>query len=186
MKCYKCPCIKDQFDERIQKLDGIDISGNIVWDEVECDHVDYCYCEKIGGKLYYGRCDEAERITEEEWDKYRENHGLPPIPKDNPEEEKSVDPVPEPTKKQKKRARDRRYNNHLKKLFQRSSFFSGAYPVNEEGEYDPENPVRFKREYNPPRAKWIKKDCNRRIRRRKDVSKRGGYRKESEYSWRLW
>ena len=187
MKCYKCPCIKEQFDDRIQRLDGDGICGLIEWDEVEYDHVDYCYCEKIGCKLYCGRCDDAEAITKEEWDKYREEHGLPPIEESSPiEAEQSIDPVPEPTKKQKKRARDKRYKNHLRKIFQRSSFFNGAYPVDKEGRYDPDNPVRYKREYNPPRAKWIKRHCNKRVRRGKDVPNKNGYRKFSEYWWELW
>lgn len=188
MKCYKCPFLKDDFDFRIARLNGTDICGEIEWDEVEYDHVDYCYCEKMGAKLCItGRCSEAEMITKKEWDEYREQHHMSPIvDSDTEEENKAIDPVPKPTKKQKKRARDRRYKNHLRKIFRRSSFFSGAYPVDKEGRYDPENPVRYKREYNPPRAKWIKRHCNKRVRKGKDVPQNNGYRKFSEYMWELW
>ena len=185
MKCYKCPCIKEQFDDRVQRLDGTDICGYIEWDEVDYDHVSYCYCEKMGHPLYGGRCQDAECITEKEWDEYRELNGMPPIQKEEPLEQE-IEPIPEPTKKQKKRYRDKKYQRHLKGIFYRNHFLSGAYPVNKEGEYDPDNPVRYKREYNPPRARWIKRHCNKRIRRRKDVPNRGGYHKASEYWWELW
>lgn len=194
MKCYKCPMIKEQFDNRIKKLDGSSICGLIYYDEAEYDHIDYCYCDKMGADLYMGRCTDAERLTEEEWDKYREEHDLAPILHrglyDDEEQEivlkgEEIDPVPEPTKKQKKRLRDERYKERLKRLSEYSGF-SGAYPVGEDGYYDNENPIRYKRIYNPPRAKWLKRDCNKRIRRHKDVVKRSGYKKQSEYSWRLW
>ena len=191
MKCYKCPYIQEQFDYRIQKLNGDPICGEIEYDEAEYDHVDYCYCEKMGGKIcIVGRCPEAEVMTKEEWDEYRSEHGMSPIDDDQSIEEViaevEIDPVPIPTKKQKKRNRNKKYQNKLKNMFIRGHWFNPAYPVNKEGSYDPENPVRYKRDYSPRRAKFLRKLSNKKVRKTKGVSNRGNYRKIFDYFWEMW
>lgn len=187
MKCYKCPCIKEDFDFRIARLNGTDICGEIEWDEVEYDHVDYCYCDKMGAKLYQtGRCTDGEMITKEEWDEYRAEHNMPSIEDEDLIEEKESDPVPEPTKKQKKRYRDIKHKKKIRNLYRKNWWFNVSYPVNKFGEFDEDNVAYYKRVYNPPRAKSIRKHCNKRVRKGKDVPQHGGYRKFSEYRWELW
>lgn len=183
MKCYKCPYIQEQFDENIQRWD--DDEYLIEWSEAELDYVNYCFCEKMGHKLYAGRCSDAEHITKEEWNIYREEHGLPPI-EDSEESQDEVDNIPQETKMQKKRRRREEYNQHLKRLSKYHRVCSGAYPVDKNNGYDAENPIRYIRCYNPPRAKWIKKYCNKKVRRKKGIASRGAYKKASEYKWMLW
>lgn len=185
MTCINCPYIREEFDERIKRLD--EVCGHIEYDEADYDHADYCYCDKVNGKpTIMGRCSDAERITKEEWDIYREEHGLPPI-EVSEESQDEIDNIPQETKMQKKRRRREEYNQHLKKLSERPHrTFLGAYPADKNKKYDEENPVRYIRCYNPRRARWIKKYCNRKVRRTKGVASRKGYRKVSDYDWLLW
>ena len=190
MKCYRCPFIQEEFDKRIQMWDGRGRNGLIDYDEAESEHVDYCYCEKVGHKLYAGRCSDAECVTEEEWNQYREEHGLLPILRyiidDSEENQKQIDILPKETKMQRKRRRMAEYRDHLRELSKYHRICSGAYPADRNKNYDDENPVRYIRCYNPRRAKWIKKYCNKKVRRTKGVASRKGYRKVSDYDWMLW
>ena len=46
---------------------------------------------------------------------------------------------------------------------------------------------RYIRYYQPRRAKFVKRKCNRAVRRYKgDLSAKGSYRKVSEYWWEIW
>ena len=184
MKCYKCPMIKEEFDWRIRVSEKL---GLTEYDVAEFNNVDCCNCEKMGGKLsIVGRCSDAEYLTKEEWDQYREEHDLPPIENYSEECKEKENNVPKETKIQRKRNRDKEYKKKLVRLWKDSGSFCGAYPVDEKGKFDDENPVRYKRLYTTKRAKWIKQYCNKKVRRGKNIPSKGGYRKYSGFAWMLW
>ena len=190
MKCYKCPMIKDEFDMRIQRLDNF--CGLIEYDEAEYNHVDYCYCEKMGGKLnIVGRCSDAERMTEEEWKQYREEYGLPSIEDeyiDLEDYKTNTCDLPQQTKIQRKRNRDKKYKEHLKRISDYGNYPPPSYPVDENGDYCKDNPVRYKRfTYKPGKKKYLRKLSNNKVRKAKDLSSKGsGYRRLFDYWWSLW
>ena len=92
--------------------------------------------------------------------------------------------------RQKKRIREMKYRRKLKKRY--SAFhciLPPAIPVdmnNKWADEDEEGFVRYRRSYNPGRAKYLRKLSNRIVRKRKDVPSRGGYRKCFDYWWTLW
>lgn len=199
MKCYKCPMIKKEFDQRILRLDCSEYCGFIYWEDVESDHVDYCYCDKTGGKLYHtGRCNEAELITEEEWDVYREEHGLKSTEEtlgaiDDPLNDQISDPL-KPTKKQKKRVRDKKHKEKQSRIY---NALSNWYPTpmwprykndewwRDEGERG--KILYFKTSHHNRYKQWLKKQSNKKIRRTKGVPKRGkGFKKIFDLWWELW
>ena len=192
MKCYNCPMIKEEFDQRILRLDCSEYCGFIYWEDVESDHVDYCYCDKTGGKLCLtGRCNEAEQITEEEWDVYREEHGLKSTEEtlgaiDDPLNDPINDPL-KPTKKQKKRVRDKKYKEKQRRLYAskyKHKWFPRMWPVfGKDREtilyYNELGKLRYKQ--------FLKKQSNRKIRRTDEVPKKGSkWKKLFDLDWELW
>ena len=191
MKCYKCPMIKEEFDQRILRLDCSEYCGFIYWEDVESDHVDYCYCDKTGGKLCLtGRCDEAEYITEEEWEDYRKAYGLITLDDtllfiDDTINDPINDPL-KPTKKQKKRVRDKKYKEKQSRIY---NALSNWYPTPMWPRYkDADGKVfYFKVPGRNHYKRWLKKEANKRVRRTKDAPKNGkSYRKFLNIFRELW
>ena len=193
MKCYKCPLIKDEFYERILRLD--DFCGQIKWNEVMIDHTAYCWCEKMGGKpTIYGFCSEAEGPTKEEWDTWREENGFSPIDGtknfiDDPLNDTINDPINDPlkpTKKQKKRVRDKKHKEKQSRIY---NALSNWYPTPMWPRYkDKDGKVfYFKVPGRNHYKRWLKKEANKRVRRTKDAPKNGkSYRKFLDIFWEIW
>lgn len=197
MKCLFCSYIQEELISRIKQVIEI-------YDEIPSlyfiitEVLSNCYCDKTGWKLYGGRCDESEMITEEDYIKFLIENGF--IESDDPindPKKQYVDPIKqhieqhiEETKIQRKRNRDKKYKKQLKKIWiYGNKYLASAFPCNKQGSYteeDAEDFVRYKRVYNPRRAKFLKRLCNKKVRRGKDIPSRGGYRKYSDYSWMLW
>ena len=196
MKCYKCPYIREQFDDRIQRLDGSDLCGLIEYDEAEYDHVDYCYCEKMGHDLYAGRCDDAEHITEKEWVEYREEHGLPPTKIPNPvvSDEDVLAYHYIITSKQKKRVGDKKHRKRMDRIYDTVGrhWIVPFWPVYENDEFWREEWEHGKTLYykHPGRnhyKRWLKKQSNKKIRRKGEpTKKRGLLHKLFDFWWELW
>ena len=178
--------IKEEFDQRILRLD--DSCGQIKWDEVMIDHAAYCYCEKIDGKpTIYGFCSEAEGPTKEEWDAWREENGFSPIDDTiNALNDPINDPL-KPTKKQKKRVRDKKYKEKQRRLYDskyKYRWFPRMWPVfGKDREtilyYNELGKLRYKQ--------FLKKQSNRKIRRTDEVPKKGSkWKKLFDLDWELW
>lgn len=195
MKCLFCPVIQGELKNRINNF--------IVWEgyfpdkgELEWDIIANCWCDKTGYKIWDSCCDDMtpyQILTEEEYEDFCEinNYNITIIEEDNNEEEiQEIDPVPEVTKRQNKRARDKRYKNKLKRMWQytKNWYPSPAYPIDKNGEYadTEEETVTYKRQYSPRRSKYLRKLSNKKVRRKKGISNRGGYRKVFDYQWELW
>ena len=172
---------------------------NDAWDSILS-----CECDKVSTLIwsaYCDRCNGWNGITEEEWEEWCKANGFPYraagfTVKDNNNEDIMDDylliDAPKPTKKQIKRDRKERYQNHLKQIQVRSRYWiSGAWPVDKDGNYvsdDSPEFVRFKRGYRGKRSKQLKRRYNKALRRIKDVPLKGnGYRKSSgDFWWDLW
>ena len=196
MKCYKCSFIQEQFDERIQSLDGTEICGLIEYDEAEYDHVDYCYCEKIGHRLYVGRCEDAARLTKEEWDQYREEHGLEPLKKykHKPTDEEVLEYEYKITQKQRRRIGDKKYRKRLDRIYDDVGrhWIVPFWPKYEKDEWWREDTDHGKTLYYkfPGRnhyKRWLKKQSNKKIRRKGEpTQKKRGLFKLFDLWWELW
>lgn len=203
MECLFCPYIQDELLSRLNNYIRFD---NTIPDKDDAwDSILSCECEKVGTFICWGihcdRCNGWNGITEEEWEDWCRLNNFPcktsdldKINENNYEDiidDYLLVKVPEPTKKQIKRDREERYQNHLKQIQQRKKYWiGGAWPVDKDGHYvsdDSPEFVRFKRGYRGKRSKYIKRHCNKRIRRKDNFSLKGnGYRKASEFWWELW
>lgn len=199
MECFDCPIIQKELWDRI--------NGWIEWEgyipsaeDIEDKIISNCWCEKIEYKIWFTKCDDQipyNRLTEAEWVTYCNQNNIPYVypyedsKQDNKEDKDVLEYIPEVTKRQRKRYIDQKHKKKLRKLWKEcSGWGSGAYPVDINGDYirdDEEGFVRYKRSYNPRRAKYIKNLCNRKLRRtKKDIPSKGGYRRINEYWWLLW
>lgn len=196
MKCFYCPMIQDEMWNRIDnwiKYEGYVPSAEDIEDEI----IAYCWCGKVGYKIWYTICYENtpyNRLTEEEWTEYCKKYDIPYVypyeNNDTKEKQEFLDCIPKVTKKQKKRLTDQKYKRKLRKLWKESTGWgSGAFPVDINGNYvrdDEEEFVRYKRQYNPRRAKYLRRIGNKKVRKGKDIPSRSGYRKVFDFCWELW
>lgn len=92
----------------------------------------------------------------------------------------------------KKESRERRKNDkkhfrHLKDLWDKlkDGYFSPAYPCDKDREFNKEDPEYYKREYRGQRSKWLKKNCNKKLRNsnEEELFKNGEYKKNSDFWW---
>lgn len=201
MECLFCPLMQDELLIRLNNY--IRFEDTIPCKDDAWDSILSCECDKIGTLIWFAHCDRCNGwngITEEEWEEWCNVNGFPyratdPIVNENNNEDIMDDYLlvnaPKPTKKQKKRDREKRYQNHLKQIQERGKYWiSGVWPVDKNGDYvrdDSPDFVRFKRGYRGKRSKYIKRHCNKRIRRKDNFPLKGnGYRKASEFWWELW
>lgn len=212
MKCLFCPLIQDELLTRLN--DYIRFYNTIPCKDDAWDSILSCECDKIGSLIGFEQCEECNSyvgITEEEWEDWCNINGFPyriadfdSVKENNKdiqdnilhnmqdhEEDIPLVEAPKPTKKQIKRNRKERYQNHLKQIQEKGKYWiSGIWPVDKNGDYvrdDSPEFVRFKRGYRGKRSKYIKRHCNKRIRRKDNFPLKGnGYRKASEFWWELW
>ena len=199
MKCLFCSYVREELISRTKQV--IEIYGEnpslyFIITEVLAN----CYCDKTGWKLYGGRCDESEMISEEDYIEFLIENGFEEQIDEFEEEKFPIDdlindpindPINKETKIQRKRNRDRRYKAKAKRKYQdlKNSFPSPFYPVGKDGGYesDENKIVRYKRDYNPPRAKWLRKVSNKKVRKEKEIPSKGsGFKKLFDYWWNLW
>lgn len=191
MKCIECPYIKDEFHEKIEFYKRcMDRGYEKEFPTIEClqDMIEHCECEKLGWELGpIGTCEKnAKMISDNDYEaiitKYFGEQNENNSTKENIE--------PEETKIQKKRIRDEKYKGHLRQLWNENKrWFSSCYPCDSKGSYAEENSedfVRYKRVYNPRRAKFLRRIANKKVRKSKNVPRRGGYKKVYDYVWELW
>ena len=77
--------------------------------------------------------------------------------------------------------RSRETRKRYKRLHEETMHHYGA------GVWYDEEKGRYIRYYQPRRAKWIKKYCNRAVRRYKGrLTNKGTYRKVAEFWWMMW
>lgn len=168
MGCENCSYIKDELDSKInwylEKESRYDTQNNIyqsmTYDEIINYEIEYCWCEKIGGKLcWYGQCSDAYSNEIK-----HKNHS-------NKKKRNK--------KKRNKRERDFKYKQHLKYLSKSSRGYPAAvYPIDKYGRYIwfpdniPKETIYYKRCYRSNNGKtgcsrYCKKISNRKIRRYK-------------------
>lgn len=90
--------------------------------------------------------------------------------------------------------RDSKYKQKLKRLYEytKNNYPSACFPVNQDGYYDPENPVYYKRFYLSKNGRgcitsYYKRQANKAVRRYKgDISKGCNYKKIFEYAWSVY
>ena len=200
MKCLFCPLIQDELLTRLN--DYIRFKNTVPCKDDAWDSILSCECDKIGTLIWFDQCEEAIDyigITEEDWEKWCNLNNFPyeityKVNDNNYNDiidDYLLVKAPEPTKKQKKRDREERYKNHLKQIQERGRhWINGIYPVDKDGYYvndDSPEFIRFKRSYRGKRSKYLKRYCNKRVRRKDNFSLKGnGYRKVSEFWWELW
>ena len=124
MKCLLCPYIQKELISRLNQVIEI-------YDEIPSlyfiitEVLSNCYCDKTGWKLYGGRCDGFEMITEEDYTEFLIKNGYGEQIEGLEEEkfpitdETSIDPLNDikETKIQRKRNRDKKYKKQLRKIW---------------------------------------------------------------------
>ena len=187
MNCKDCPYIKDEFDRRIQWYEeyviehGIpnDIYGYATLEDMKEWIQNHSWCEKTGGKVWwYGQCSDAHSsiVMSNKVNKKRNN----------------VNFIKHNSKMSKKRERDWKHRNHAKKISENSTGWPCGYYYKDEiyvrGYGYVKNPKPYyKRIYRGQRSKWIKKMCNRSVRRYKGKIPNGGsYKKIDEFWWEMY
>lgn len=189
MNCRDCPYIKDEFESRmcrynisVENDDGglIDFYHGASYEDVEADMEEHCWCEKTGGKVWwYGQCSDAHSPTVMS-NKVNKKHN-------------NVNFIKHNSKMSKKRERDWKHRNHAKKLanIYQYGWWPPYYYKHEEwvtgyGWYELQKPY-YQRIYRGQRSKWIKKQCNRSVRRYKGKIPNGGfYKKIDEFWWEMY
>ena len=206
MNCRDCPYIKDEFESRmcrynisVENDDGglIDFYHGVSYEDVEADMEEHCWCEKTGGKVWwYGQCSDAHSPTvmSNKMNKKRDNVNF--IKHKN-------------GKMGRKRERDWKHHNHAKYMAKISYAWYPQpwYPSTADGDYIPyfntDKSRRwysilkdlyddlefayFKRQYRGQRSKWIKKQCNKKVRRYKgEISNGGNYKKIEDFWWEMY
>ena len=198
-KCFYCPIIQEELWGRIyswSKWEGYIPSA----DEIEDNIIPCCWCDKTGYKIWYAKCSDQipyNRLTENEWSTVCDQLDIPYAylyednKEDNKEDKDVLKYIPIITKRQKKRNRDQKYKRKLRMLWHGSSGWGpGAHPVDINGDYicdEEEEFVRYKRQYNSRRAKYLRKVSNKKIRKKNDIPLKGsGYKKGFDLMWELW
>lgn len=164
LKCRDCPYIKDDLERMINEYydyPGFNLSEHEIIENLHR----YCWCEKVGGKIWhYGSCGESTIITNRKQTSKK--------------------------KRKNKRERELKYKNHLKRLSEYSSGFpSGAVYLGEiwvKGQGYVENPKPYyKRLYRTQRSKYLKKQSHKSIRRYKGELHKGNmYHKLYDFWWK--
>ena len=182
MNCKDCPYIEEQFNSRISAYDFDHLLKTGVYskEEYENEIMMGCWCEKTGGKVWwYGQCSDAHSPTVmfNKVNKKRNN----------------VNFIKHNSKMSKKRERDWKHRNHAKKLA--NIYQYGWWPpyyyktrewVKGYGMYEIPK-TYYQRIYRGQRSKWIKKQCNRSVRRYKGKIPNGGfYKKIDEFWWEMY
>ena len=191
MNCKDCPYIKDEFDRRIQWYEeyvtehGIpnDIYGYATLEDMKEWIQNHSWCEKTGGKVWwYGQCSDAHSPTvmSNKVNKKRNN----------------VNFIKHNSKISKKRERDWKHRNHAEKLARITEHrWSQAYYLKTKDWYIRDGYIEiieckkpyYQRIYRGQRSKWIKKQCNRSVRRYKGKIPNGGsYKKIDEFWWEMY
>ena len=192
MKCVNCPYIQEELKDRIRtefKYNGF--KSDYV--SVEYEHIDYCYCDKVGHKLYAGRCSDAEYMDEDEWFSFLYCNGfdlnLVESFDDNFQPNDTLNDTLKETKKQKKRRRDKKHYLKQLRIYDalKQWYPTPMWPKYKEKD-DNENEILYFRTSHHNRYKqWLKKQSNKKIRRAKGVPKRGkGFKKIFDLWWELW
>ena len=90
-------------------------------------------------------------------------------------------------KMRERRKTDKDYKEHLKNL-KESNAPAGAFDENRDWTNDPDKIKFFKREWRGSRSKFLKKDCNKAVRRSdsETLFQGGLFKKLQDFWWRYW
>lgn len=196
MKCIHCPYIQEELKNRIEmelKYDGF-ISD---YESAEYEHIDYCYCNKVGHKLYAGRCSDAEYMDKDEWVGFLYCNGfdlnLVESFDDNFQPNDTLNDTLKETKKEKKRRRNRKYFCKQLRIYDalKRWYPTPMWPRYENDEWRDESEkgeiLYFRTSHHNRYKQWLKKQSNKRVRKTKGVPKRGkGFKKIFDLWWELW
>lgn len=197
MKCVNCPYIQEQLKDRIET--ALRYDGFIPdYKSAEYEDVDYCYCEKVGHKLYAGRCSDAEYMDEDEWFGFLYCNGfdLSLIGKydDDFQPDDTINDTLKETKKQKKRRRNKKHFRRQLRIYDalKRWYPTPMWPRYKNDEWWRDEGERgeilyFRTSHHNRYKQWLKKQSNKKIRRTKGVPKRGkGFKKFFDLWWELW
>lgn len=176
MECRNCPYIKEQLDIKMghyqNYINAHGIPNDIWWDmnyeEVLDSEVQYCYCGKMGNKLWYGTCEDLYII-----EKKQKSHSK--------------------RKRRNKRERDLKHKNYLKRMCKTNHKFPVYYNdrlvIHDDYKIkfiDNPNPY-YKRFYRGKRSKYLKRQSNKKIRKYKGEIPNGfGCHKLFDFWWEMY
>ena len=168
-----------------------------------------CWCSVNESRIWCSFCDDEtlwDDMTEEEWIEWCAINKFPytvensnididylihMINMNDNIDDIFLENIPNLTKKQKKRDRDRKYQKHLKNLWHNDRYMiCGPYPVDKNGDYVEDNSkefVRYKRVYREKRSKYLKHVSNKKLRKAKNKPSKGSsYKRYYDFWWQLW
>ena len=184
MNCRDCPYIREQFNRRMISYEYLMNNCNYTEEECKKEAEESCWCDKTGGKVWwYGQCSDAHSPTVMFNKKNKKCKNVKFIKHKN-------------GKMGKKREREIKHRNHAKKIEKIYQYgWCPPYYYKKEKWLIEDGHIEiielqkpyYQRNYRGHRSKWIKKQCNRSVRRYKGKIPNGGsYKKIDDFWWEMY